>query len=118
MSTLPRDGLIAVVERDCPTCDSTPPVLGTSAQQAALAVYTQDDPAFSETVPARIDDTALDVSHQLRIEAVPTLMRFAAGRSRTHLWLEEAGWERLTVSLGSSPRPQHPSNTSHRVLIH
>jgi hypothetical protein len=118
MSTLPEDGLVAVVKRDCPTCVMAAPVLGELAARGGLSVYTQDDRSFPEAVPERIDDTALDVSHQLRIEAVPTLIRFAAGRSRTHLWLEEAGWERLTVSLGSSPRPQHPSNTSHRVLIH
>ena len=63
---LPRDGLVAVVKRDCPTCVLAAPVLGDLARAAGLTVYTQDDPSFPETVPGRIDDTSLDVSHRLR----------------------------------------------------
>ena len=74
---LPRDGLVAVVKRDCPTCVLAAPVLGDLAHNAGLTVYTQDDPSFPETVPGRIDDTALDVSHRLKIEIVPTLTRWA-----------------------------------------
>src|SRR5476651_1998976 len=44
--TLPEDGLIAVVKRDCPTCVLAAPVLGELARRAPLTVYTQDDPAF------------------------------------------------------------------------
>ena len=85
---LPRDGLVAVVKRDCPTCVLTAPVLGDLARNSGLTVYTQDDPTFPETVPGRIDDTALDISHRLKIEIVPTLIRFAAGREvdRTYGW--------------------------------
>src|SRR5271155_1052129 len=88
MSVLPRDGLVAVVKRDCPTCVLAAPVLGELAQRTGLAVYTQDDPSFPETVPERIDDTALDVSYRLGIEIVPTLIRFAAGHEvgRTYGW--------------------------------
>jgi hypothetical protein len=104
MSTLPRNGLVAVVKRDCPTCELTAPVLGELASHAGLAVYTQDDPFFPETVPGRIDDTALDVSHQLRIEIVPTLIRFAAGREvdRTFGW-DRGEWERVTGIAGLGP---------------
>ena len=42
----PRDGLIAVVKHDCPTCVLTVPVLATLAQAGGLTVYCQDDPAF------------------------------------------------------------------------
>jgi hypothetical protein len=59
MSQTPQDGLVAVVKRDCPTCELTAPVLGELARRAGLQVYTQDDPSFPETVPGRIDDTAL-----------------------------------------------------------
>lgn len=97
MSTLPRDGLVAVVKRDCPTCVLAAPVLGDMARRAAIAVYTQDDPAFPETVPAPIDDTALDISHRLKIEIVPTLLRLENGRevARTYGWDRDA-WERLS----------------------
>src|SRR5260221_3292979 len=80
MSTLPEDGLVAIVKRDCPTCVLTAPVLGELARQRGLQVYTQDDPAFPETVPGPIDDTALDISHRLKIEIVPTLIRLEKGR--------------------------------------
>ena len=64
---LPHDGLVAIVKRDCPTCELTAPVLGDLARRGGLTVYTQDDPSFPETVAARVDDTALDVSHRLQI---------------------------------------------------
>ncbi|HEY5300889.1 MAG TPA: thioredoxin family protein, partial [Acetobacteraceae bacterium] len=78
--TLPADGLVAVVKRDCPTCVLTAPVLAELAVRDTLAVFTQDDPTFPEIVAERIDDTALDASHRLRIEIVPTLIRMEAGR--------------------------------------
>jgi hypothetical protein len=104
MSTLPQDGLVAVVKRDCPTCILAAPVLGELARCAGLAVVTQDDPAFPETVPQPIDDTALDISHRLRIEIVPTLIRFAAGReiARTYGW-DRGEWERLSGVAGLGP---------------
>ena len=97
---LPPDGLVAVVKRDCPTCMMAAPVLGELARRG-LSVYTQDDPSFPETVPGRIDDTALDVSHRLKIEIVPTLIRFEAGREvgRTFGW-NRREWERLTGVTG------------------
>jgi hypothetical protein len=104
MTTLPVDGVIAVVKRDCETCIMTAPVLGELARDMSLAVYTQDDPAFPETVPGRIDDTSLDVSHRLKIETVPTLIRFAGGREvdRTYGW-NRGEWERLTGVAGLGP---------------
>jgi hypothetical protein len=78
--------------------------LGELARDMSLAVYTQDDPAFPETVPGRIDDTSLDVSHRLKIETVPTLIRFAGGREvdRTYGW-NRGEWERLTGVAGLGP---------------
>ena len=55
MGDLPRDGLVAVVKRDCPTCVMAAAVLGEMARQGGLTVYTQDDPTFPEMVPERID---------------------------------------------------------------
>ncbi|HEX4614377.1 MAG TPA: thioredoxin family protein, partial [Stellaceae bacterium] len=98
---LPQDGLVAVVKRDCPTCVLASPVLGVLAHEAGLTVYTQDDPSFPETVPGRVDDTALDVSYRLGIEVVPTLIRFAQGREveRTFGW-DRGEWQRLTGITG------------------
>jgi hypothetical protein len=98
---LPRDGLVAIVKRDCPTCVLAAPVLGDLARRRGLIVFTQDDPFFPETVPGRIDDTALDVSYHLQIEIVPTLIRFEDGRevARTYGW-DRGEWERLTGMTG------------------
>ncbi len=98
---VPRDGLAAVVKRDCPTCVMAAPVLGKLAEHERLVVYTQDDPSFPETVPGRVDDTALHVSHQLKIEIVPTLIRFEGGREvgRTYGW-DRSEWERLSGIAG------------------
>ena len=100
-TTLPADGLIAVVKRDCPTCTLTAPVLAELAAREHLTVFTQDDPAFPESVPARVDDTGLDVSHHLKIEIVPTLIRRAGGRetARTYGW-DRAEWERVSGVAG------------------
>src|SRR5260221_627594 len=72
-------------------------VLGDVARRAGLTVYTQDDPGFPETVASRVDDTGLDVSHRLKIEIVPTVIRLERGRevARTFGW-DRAEWERVT----------------------
>ena len=66
------NGLLAIVKRDCPTCELTAPVLADLAARAGITVFTQDDPSFPESIAAPIDDTELNVSHQLKIEIVPT----------------------------------------------
>ncbi len=100
-TTLPQDGLIAVVKRDCPTCVLAAPVLGELAQRAGLTVFTQDDPSFPETVQSRVYDGTLDVSHRLKIEIVPTVIRLERGRevARTYGW-DRAEWERVTGLKG------------------
>src|SRR5438477_3067972 len=101
MVSLPQDGLVAVVKRDCPTCELTAPVLGELARRAGLTVFTQDDPTFPDTVPAPVHDLALDMSHRLKIEIVPTLIRLEGGReiARTYGW-DRGEWERLTGVVG------------------
>jgi hypothetical protein len=99
--SLPADGLIAVVKRDCPTCVLAAPALAALEARGGLTVYTQDDPAFPEAVRMRIDDTALSVSHRLGIEIVPTLIRRAGGEEveRTYGW-DRAEWERVSGVTG------------------
>jgi len=111
MATLPQDGLVAIVKRNCPTCVMTAPVLGEVARRAGLAVFSQDDAAFPETVPGRQGDLGLDLSHRLKIEIVPTLIRFEGGRevARTFGW-DRGEWERLTglADLGHDLPPSQP----------
>jgi len=101
MSDTPLDGLIAVVKRDCPTCELAVPVLNELERGVGLQVYTQDDPSFPETISGRIDDTALDISHRLKIEVVPTLIRVERGHevARTYGW-DRAEWERVSGIAG------------------
>ncbi len=100
--SLPDTGLIAVVKRDCPTCELTEPVLAALADAGPLTVYSQDDPDFPQSVPHEYD-ASLDISHQLGIEAVPTLIRRQGGReiARTCGW-HKAEWRQITgiSSLG------------------
>ncbi|WP_051581605.1 thioredoxin family protein [Pseudonocardia acaciae] len=94
---IPADGLVAVVKRDCPTCQLVEPVLAA----LPVTVYTQDDPTFPESVAGVRDDTALDVSLALDIETVPTLLRFENGTetARTVGWLRP-DWEELAGVTG------------------
>src|SRR5437588_176824 len=109
MSALPEDGLVAVVKRYCETCVMTAPVLGELARRAGITVYSQDDPAFPDTVPLRESDLGLELSHRLKIEIVPTLLRFEGGRevARTYGW-DRGEWERLT-GLGDPGHDLPPS---------
>ncbi len=101
---MPESGFVAVVKRDCPTCELTEPVLAELAAAGALTVYTQDDPSFPESVAHEYDAT-LDVSHQLKIEVVPTLLRRDAGKEvgRTYGW-DKTEWRKLTglATLGEA----------------
>jgi hypothetical protein len=97
MAELPENGLVAIVKRDCPTCVMTAPVLGELARRGGITVYSQDDATFPAAVPGHQADLALDISHRLKIEIVPTLIRFENGHeaARTFGW-DRGEWERLS----------------------
>jgi thiol-disulfide isomerase/thioredoxin len=86
-------GVVVFVKRDCPTCELVAPVLAELADRVALTVYTQDDPAFPETISerARLDDTSLKMSWHHKIESVPTLLRVESGGEVERL----EGWNRV-----------------------
>ena len=90
------DGLVAVVKRDCPTCELVAPVLGDLHERAGLTVITQDDPAFPADADWVRHDADLAVSWHHDIETVPTLMRVRDGVEdrRTVGWSRDE-WERL-----------------------
>jgi hypothetical protein len=96
--------LVAIVKRDCPTCELVVPVLQELASCDALTVYSQDDPTFPAGLAA-LDDSELSVSYHHGIEAVPTLLRVEAGREvdRAVGWHREE-WEKLSghQDLGSA----------------
>ncbi|WP_419855721.1 thioredoxin family protein [Candidatus Poriferisodalis sp.] len=108
-ASAPRNGLVAVVKRDCPTCELIEPVLADIEARGSLTVFTQDDPAFPEAVAARVHDADLGFSWHHDIGTVPTLMRFADGGEAGRIvgW-SRPEWESFTGldSLGAS-LPEH-----------
>lgn len=105
----PHDGLVAIVKRDCPTCQLVAPVLARLAGEHGMQVWSQDDPGFPREVEAVGDDRTLDLSYRLGIAIVPTLIRFRAGREvgRIFGW-DRAGWEALSETSNLAPElPDH-----------
>lgn len=90
------DGLVAVVKRDCETCQTVVPALQQLAASGQLTVYSQDDPDFPGD-PAAIHDADLAVSWHHDIETVPTLIRVVDGEEteRTFGWLQSE-WRTFT----------------------
>src|SRR5258706_4651136 len=91
------DGLVAVVKRDCPTCQLTAPVLAEVHRAGVpLTVFSQDDPTFPDGLPVE-DDTPLEVSYRLGIEIVPTLLKVTNGQpeKRVEGWVKQE-WRTLT----------------------
>ena len=103
--------LIAIVKRDCETCQMVVPVLSELSEQHSITVYSQDDPAFPEELGGARDDTALEESYRYGIEAVPTLIRRVDGAEvgRTIGW-NQAEWQKLTEleGLGGDLPPSRP----------
>ncbi|MFV0523105.1 MAG: thioredoxin [Acidimicrobiales bacterium] len=113
------DGLVAIVKRDCPTCELVAPVLGDLADRGvALTVFSQDDPGFPDTVSGVRDDTSLEVSWFHDIETVPTLLSVSDGAetARTVGW-SRPDWESFTGQAGLGPDlpPHRPGCGSRSV---
>ncbi len=91
------DGLVAVVKRDCPTCELVAPVLADLHDRAGLIVITQDDPGFPAAADWVHHDHDLALSWHHDIETVPTLLRVSGGIGghRTVGWSRRE-WEQLT----------------------
>ena len=91
------EGLVAVVKRDCPTCELVVPVLEDLQGRAGLTVITQDDPAFPAAAGWVLHDDDLAFSWHNGIETVPTLLRVTGGAEtgRTEGWSRQ-NWEQLS----------------------
>lgn len=103
---------IAVVKRDCPTCELVIPALCRLDAAADLLVLTQDDPAFPVGVRHREHDGTLERSHRLNIETVPTLIRLNddGGEIDRVVGWSRTAWQRLTgiEALGAELPEQRP----------
>ena len=93
--------LIAVLKRDCETCQMVEPVLAALREAAPLTLYSQDDPTFPDGLGGARDDTALEQSWRFKIDTVPTLIRMEDGDevARTEGW-DRAEWERVSGVSG------------------
>ena len=96
--------LVAVVKRECETCRLVEPVLAQIRERAPLELYSQDDPSFPEMLGGAADDTALERSWRLKIETVPTLIRFEEEREVARIvgW-DRAEWERVAQQSALGP---------------
>jgi len=94
---LPENGLVAVVKRDCPTCEMLEPVYRQLRDGPGLTVFSQDDPTFPEAIGGAHDDRDLERSYRLDVETVPTLIRLEGGREagRAIGW-HRGDWEAVT----------------------
>jgi hypothetical protein len=109
------DGLVAVVKTDCPTCVAVLPVLESLRTKAGLTVISQD-PSFP--LPRAVEDSSLDVSWELGIETVPTLLRLQGGRDTGRVvgW-HRGRWEELAGVTGLGPGlPDQRPGCSSRTL--
>jgi len=90
-------GFIAVVKRDCATCQLIEPAFRDLKRGATLQIHSQDDPAFPETIGDVFDERELELSYRLNIEIVPTLIQFQDGAETARLvgW-RRGDWRRLT----------------------
>ena len=100
MESLPqfKDGLVAYVKRECPTCALIEAQLQEIAEvRPSFQIVTQDDPQFPRRVARVIDDRDLDYSYLADIEATPTLIRYEGGHEveRVVGWDRDA-WRKLT----------------------
>ena len=100
VNSVPSDGYLVVVKRDCPTCILIEPVLGELSEE--ITVVTQDDPSFPAAPPAVLDE-GLVISDHFEIETVPTLLKLQGGKAtkRAVGW-NKAQWRALSEhqSLG------------------
>ena len=109
---------VAIVKRDCETCQMVGPVLAALKGRLALTLYSQDDTTFPEEAGGALDDTALEQSWRLKIDTVPTLIRFEAGReiARADGWHRDE-WQQVSgvSDLGTTLPASRPGCGSKSV---
>ena len=57
--------LVAIVKRECETCQLVGPVLAELRKRGRLELWSQDDPAFPEIAGGSRDDRSLEASRVL-----------------------------------------------------
>ena len=85
------DLILAVVKNDCPTCQLLIPTLENLGEAGKLTVVLQDEMNFPYEADWVLDDRDLEISWNLNLDSVPTLLRFDKGEEveRTVGWSRE-----------------------------
>ena len=91
------DLILAVVKNDCPTCQLLIPTLENLGEAGKLTVVLQDEMDFPYEADWVLDDRDLEISWNLNLDSVPTLLRFNKGEEveRTVGWSREE-WRKIT----------------------
>ena len=91
------DLILAVVKNDCPTCQLLIPTLENLGEAGKLTVVLQDEMDFPYEADWVLDDRDLEISWNLNLDSVPTLLRFDKGEEveRTVGWSREE-WRKMT----------------------
>lgn len=88
-TSFPKDGLVAFLKAECPTCQLVAPLL----ELLGATVVVQDDP---DAFPGAVYDKTLEMSFAADIEVVPTLVKYAHGSEVDRTWgWDRADWQRL-----------------------
>ncbi len=84
-------GLHLICWHDCPTCVLAELVFKQlAASHIPVTIYSQESAMFPADVPGVVDDSDLEISYNLNLEYVPTLIRVEAGQETERI----VGWNR------------------------
>ena len=84
-----------------------------------LRIYIQDDPSYLSDLSQSVSDASLESSYRLKIETVPTLIRFENGEetSRSVGWVREEWSQLLNDSMFGEHLPEsRPGSVSYTHL--
>ncbi len=92
-----KDMILAVVKNDCPTCQLLIPTLESLGKAGKLTVVLQDEMDFPYEADWVVDDSELEISWNLDLEFVPTLLHLKNGEEveRTVGWSRKE-WRKIT----------------------
>ena len=73
-----------------------------------LRIYIQDDPSYLSDLSQSVSDASLESSYRIKIETVPTLIRFENGEetSRSVSWVREEWSQLLNNSMFGEHLPE------------
>ena len=107
-----EEGFHLVVKRDCPTCTLIEPEIRKLVESRDfgqnLRIYIQDDPSYLSDLSQSVSDASLESSYRLKIETVPTLIRFENGEetSRSVGWVRKEWSQILNDSMFGEHLPE------------